>query len=125
LKRDAHQPGTGVPSIILEVLNTRKHSLSINLLGVPLADRPSFFQTLLSRLQELRARTGRPHWIVVDEAHHLLPAELDTASLTIPNELATFARNVAEQFHLAATVQNLKRLVRHLAQKQSPALSTR
>ena len=32
--------------------------------------------------------------------------------------------NVAEQFHLAATAQNLKRLVRHLAQKQSPALST-
>src|SRR6516164_3732605 len=27
--------------------------------------------------------------------------------------------NVAEQFHLAATAQNLKRLVRHLAQKQS------
>jgi len=32
--------------------------------------------------------------------------------------------NVAEQFHLAATAQNLKRLVRHLVQKQSPALST-
>jgi IS5 family transposase len=31
--------------------------------------------------------------------------------------------NVAEQFHLAATVQNLKRLVHHLAQKQSPTLS--
>jgi hypothetical protein len=32
--------------------------------------------------------------------------------------------NVAEQFHLAATAQNLKRLVRHLVQKQSPALRT-
>lgn len=32
--------------------------------------------------------------------------------------------NVAEQFHLAATVQNLKRLVRHLAQKQSLILGT-
>ena len=31
--------------------------------------------------------------------------------------------NVAEQFYLAATVQNLKRLVRHLAQKQSPAFT--
>jgi hypothetical protein len=31
--------------------------------------------------------------------------------------------NVAEQFYLAATAQNLKRLVRHLAQKQSPELS--
>jgi hypothetical protein len=31
--------------------------------------------------------------------------------------------NVAEHFYLAATAQNLKRLVRHLAQKQSPALT--
>jgi transposase len=31
--------------------------------------------------------------------------------------------NVAEQFYLAATAQNLKRLVRHLAQKQSSELS--
>jgi len=32
--------------------------------------------------------------------------------------------NVAEQFHLAATAQNLKRLVRHLDQKRSQGLST-
>jgi Transposase DDE domain len=31
--------------------------------------------------------------------------------------------NVAEQFYLAATAQNLKRLVRHLAQKLSPERS--
>jgi len=32
--------------------------------------------------------------------------------------------NVAEQFHLAATAQNLKRLVRFLAQREAPELST-
>jgi len=31
--------------------------------------------------------------------------------------------NVAEQFHLAATAQNLKRLVHHLTKKRSPDLS--
>jgi len=31
--------------------------------------------------------------------------------------------NVAEQFYLAATAQNLKRLMRHLAQEQAPGLS--
>src|SRR5258708_530315 len=67
------------------------HSLSINLLGVPLADRPAMFMSLLSRIQELRAKTGRPHWIIIDEAHHLLPATLDSASLTIPKELTSFA----------------------------------
>jgi HAD superfamily hydrolase (TIGR01484 family) len=78
-------------SEVLEVLNTQHHSLSVNLLGVPVADRPTLFMSLLSRIQELRAKTGRPHWMVIDEAHHLLPATLDTASLTIPKELSTFA----------------------------------
>jgi HAD superfamily hydrolase (TIGR01484 family) len=85
----AHQHVPGV-SEILEVLNAMEHSLSINLLGVPLADRPGTFLSLLSRIQELRAKTGRPHWIVIDEAHHLLPASLDSASLTIPKELSSF-----------------------------------
>jgi HAD superfamily hydrolase (TIGR01484 family) len=82
-----------VPGVseILEVLNAMEHSLSVNLLGVPLADRPGMFMSLLSRIQELRAKTGRPHCIVIDEAHHLLPATLDSASLTIPKELTSFA----------------------------------
>jgi haloacid dehalogenase-like hydrolase/Helicase HerA, central domain len=83
----------GVPAVseVIEVLNTIEYSLSVNLLGVPLADRPSMFMSLLSGIQELRAKTGRPHWVVIDEAHHLLPATLDSASLTIPKELASFA----------------------------------
>ena len=82
-----------VPGIseILEVLNTVEHSLSINLLGVPLADRPSMFLSLLARIQELRAKTGRPHWVIIDEAHHLLPATLESASLTVPKEFFSFA----------------------------------
>jgi HAD superfamily hydrolase (TIGR01484 family) len=82
-----------VPGVseVLEVLNAVEYSLSVNLLGVPLADRPAVFMSFLSRIQELRAKTGRPHWIIVDEAHHLLPATLDSASLTIPKELTSFA----------------------------------
>jgi HAD superfamily hydrolase (TIGR01484 family) len=78
-------------SEILEVLNTHSKSLSVNLLGVPLADRPTFFQALLSRIQELRSRSGRPHWNILDEVHHLLPAVLDSAPLTMPQELGSAA----------------------------------
>ena len=74
---------------VLEVLNTHGNSLSINLLGVTLSDRPSVFMSLLARIQELRGKTGRPHWIIIDEAHHLLPSTLDSASLTIPKELSS------------------------------------
>jgi len=35
----------------------------------------------------MRARTGRPHWIVVDEAHHLLPTTWHPSSVTLPQQL--------------------------------------
>lgn len=44
----------------------------VGLLGLRLDDRPEFLDGLLPRLQELRARTARPHWVVLDEAHHML-----------------------------------------------------
>jgi hypothetical protein len=74
------------PSVseILEILNNPSRSLSINMLGVPLADRPSFFQSTLARVQELRFKTGHPHWVVIDEAHHVLPAELGGADIAVP-----------------------------------------
>jgi hydroxymethylpyrimidine pyrophosphatase-like HAD family hydrolase len=72
-------------------LNNPTQSVSINLLGVPLADRPSFFQTLLVHVLELRVNRGRPHWLVFDEAHHLLPAELTAADSVRPKELKNLA----------------------------------
>jgi hypothetical protein len=35
----------------------------------------------------LRARTGHPHWLIVDEAHHVLPADWEPAELNLPVEL--------------------------------------
>jgi HAD superfamily hydrolase (TIGR01484 family) len=62
-------------------------NVAVNLLGLLLQDRPRFSDGLLPRLQELRARTGRPHWIVVDEVHHLMPAAWSPAPLVLPKEL--------------------------------------
>jgi hypothetical protein len=47
----------------------------VNLLDIALDERPAFASSLLAALGELRATTGRPHWIIVDEAHHLMPAQ--------------------------------------------------
>lgn len=72
---------------ILDVLKRPDQNVVVNLLGLPLNDRPAFFQTLLPRLQELRARTGRPHWHILDEAHHLLPVNWEPAQLTLAQVL--------------------------------------
>jgi hypothetical protein len=62
---------------------------SVNLLGIPLADRPAFSDGLLPRLQELLARTGRPHWIVIDESHHLMPRAWTLAQAVLPSPLGS------------------------------------
>ena len=64
---------------LLEILRRPDSNAVVNMLDVDLADRPTFFDGLLTRLSELRAQTGRPHWIVVDEAHHLVPASRHAA----------------------------------------------
>jgi HAD superfamily hydrolase (TIGR01484 family) len=58
---------------IVDLLIGGDKNVVVNLLGVPLEQRSAFFAALLARLMECRTRWGRPHWIVVDEAHHMLP----------------------------------------------------
>jgi len=59
---------------VLDVLRDPTRNVVANLLGVAVAQRPESFARLVPALAELRTRTGRPHWLVIDEAHHLLPA---------------------------------------------------
>lgn len=70
-----------------EVVRLLEHpgkNASVNLISVPFEERPRIFLSILSRLQDLRAKVGRPHWIVVDEAHHVLPAKWHSADQVLP-----------------------------------------
>jgi hydroxymethylpyrimidine pyrophosphatase-like HAD family hydrolase len=80
------------PSIeeMMQLLQSPSAQIVVNLLGMKLEDRPAFFARALGHLQDLRARAGRPHWLVIDEAHHLLPASWDAARLTLPQDLGSF-----------------------------------
>ncbi len=66
------QDGPSMTEILTALANPNNHVV-VNLVGLPLKDRPPFFLNLLPKLRELRAQTGRPHWVLVDETHHLLP----------------------------------------------------
>jgi len=71
----------------LQLLNKPDQNAVINLLGVKLEDRPWFFLSLFSRVREMRARTGRPHWLIVDEAHHAIPASWRPTDQNLPERL--------------------------------------
>ena len=86
----------------------------INLLALRVQERPAFFAELLPHVQQLRAQVGRPHWLVVDEAHHLLPATWGQADVSLPQALSstllitvhpqTLARDVLDQVDVALAV---------------------
>jgi hydroxymethylpyrimidine pyrophosphatase-like HAD family hydrolase len=77
---------------VVQVLSKPATNAVVNLVGLPIAERPSYFLALLPRVQELHARTGRPHWLVIDEAHHLQPAAWEPGLPTLPRELRTVLR---------------------------------
>jgi hypothetical protein len=72
---------------VMKALEDPGHNLVVSLLGVPLEDRPLFFASLFPLILNLRARTGRPHWMVLDEAHHMLPSSWSPALATLPQAI--------------------------------------
>jgi HAD superfamily hydrolase (TIGR01484 family) len=72
---------------VLQLLRNPHSNAVVNLLGVALEKRPAFLASLLPELQEMRSRTGRPHWIVLEETHHILPREHGAGTLTLPQQL--------------------------------------
>lgn len=89
---------------VLTILEDPKINLNVNLLGIPLADRPSFFGQLFPSLRSLRTRTGRPHWVILDEAHHLLPVEWGHLSEALPSQLGETILVTVQPEHLAPAI---------------------
>jgi hydroxymethylpyrimidine pyrophosphatase-like HAD family hydrolase len=71
---------------IIRLLKDPVENAIVNLSGVSIRQRTSFTQELFARLQQLRARTGHPHWIIVDEAQDVLSKSWQPAPLDIPQQ---------------------------------------
>jgi hydroxymethylpyrimidine pyrophosphatase-like HAD family hydrolase len=91
------------PSVeeVLAILRDPDVHINVNLLGVKLSDRPHYFAELLLNLQAMRIQTGRPHWLVVDEAHHLLPSTWGHTSSGLPQRLGEAMLITMNPAHLA------------------------
>ncbi len=85
----------------LRVLELPEQSVLINLLGVPLQARPGFFSSLLPPIQELRFRSAHPHWLVVDEAHHLMPSSWSPPATAVSEILDTAILITVHPEHVA------------------------
>jgi hypothetical protein len=92
------------PAEVVAALEKPRQNIVVNLIGLRLEDRPGFFLKLFPHLNELRAGTGRPHWIVIDEAHHVLPSQWHPSPLMVPLDLKNVVLVTVEPDHVAQSV---------------------
>jgi hydroxymethylpyrimidine pyrophosphatase-like HAD family hydrolase len=94
---------------VMQILQKPASQVAVNLMGIAVADRPAFLGKLLPRLEEMRRRCGRPHWIIIDEAHHMLPPEWTPASAGIADGLEGVILITVHAGHIARTaLQNVQ-----------------
>src|SRR3569623_1514966 len=95
------------PPVVREVgsvLAVPERSCVVNMVAVPLHERPAVFATLFTELMAMRATNGRPHWIMVDEAHHLWPSEWEAGRLVVPDAVHGMVFVTLHPDHLAGAV---------------------
>ncbi len=95
----------------MELLEKPGRSVVVDLTGIDLAERPRVFAELIPELSKLRSQTARPHWLLIDEAHHMLPAESGTAAVSLPRELAASIVVTVRPEQVALPVLEAVRLV--------------
>lgn len=71
---------------VLQLLSNPESNAIVNLTGLKIPDRPPLFLDILSPLLQMRTRSGRPHWLILDEAHHLLPADWQPPQGVLPEQ---------------------------------------
>ncbi len=88
-------------SEVIRALAAPRPSVVLNLLAVPIDERPGFCARLIPPMRELRKRTGRPHWLIFDGADHLLPSNLSISTAVESLENSMFVTAEPGQLHHA------------------------
>ena len=63
------------PEELDQLLRHPGTSLVLDLSAMGLAEKVAYATKVLAVVATVRAGTGLPHWLIIDEAHHVLPAE--------------------------------------------------
>jgi len=79
-----HEP---VLNEIIKLLENPQQNVVICTLAISLDKRPAFFNSFIAAFTELKNKSGHPHWLIVDEANHLMPVETAHTFFSLPANL--------------------------------------
>ena len=127
------------PDAVLDAVRKLGTDVSVNLLGSSIEDRPDVLAGLFPAVLDIRAKYGRPHWILIDEAHHMLPrgrdagggldldSQMPTIFITVhPDTLATGAlRSLGTVLLIGRDSLDLIKVLSRTLDRPCPALPER
>jgi HAD superfamily hydrolase (TIGR01484 family) len=92
-----HRPD---PTEVVQALSVTPANVVVNLLAVPLEERAAFANRLLKQLATNQELYGRPHWVVIDEAHHMLAHDMDVRATELHAPSCSWALVTVHPSHL-------------------------
>jgi hydroxymethylpyrimidine pyrophosphatase-like HAD family hydrolase len=63
------------PDEVGQLLQRPAGRLALNLSALSTAEKVNYATKVLAVVSSVRAASGLPHWLIIDEAHHIVPAE--------------------------------------------------
>jgi hydroxymethylpyrimidine pyrophosphatase-like HAD family hydrolase len=75
---------------IIALLKNPAQSCLVCLVALPMVERVAFFKTLVGLLAQQQEQLAHPHWLILDEVHHLCPAEQRTGVSALPETFKNF-----------------------------------
>jgi hydroxymethylpyrimidine pyrophosphatase-like HAD family hydrolase len=63
------------PDELARLLRARNSGLVLNLSSMSMSEKVEYATRALGAVAAVRTASGQPHWLVVDEVHHIAPAE--------------------------------------------------
>jgi hydroxymethylpyrimidine pyrophosphatase-like HAD family hydrolase/energy-coupling factor transporter ATP-binding protein EcfA2 len=99
------------PEEVDQLLRQPRTSLVLDLSAMGLAEKVAYATKVLAVVATVRSATGLPHWLVIDEAHHVLPAESSPAVDLVRPGAEGLAMITLDAAELAPPMRSLSNVV--------------
>jgi hypothetical protein len=99
------------PDEMNQLLRHPQTSLVLDLSAMSLSEKAAYATTVLAVITAVRSTTGLPHWLIIDEAHHVLPAEGSPAAELLRPGAESLAMITLAARDLAPAVRRLPTVV--------------
>ena len=99
------------PEEMDQLLRHPQTSLVLDLSAMSMAEKVSYAIKVLAVVTTVRSTTGLPHWLIIDEAHHVLPAEGSPAAELLQPGAESLALITLAAGDLAPAVRRLPTVI--------------